>query len=83
LRESVLRFDYRIFRASNQEGKQRELLAEGETAHVVCDGNLERKPLPKRYAAALKALMEKETGKETGKTPRSRQRKTTASAKPS
>jgi acyl-CoA thioester hydrolase len=79
LRESVIRFDYRIYRNSNQKGNERELLAEGETAHVVCDGNLERKPLPRRYAAALKALM----GKETGKAARNRQRKTTASAKPS
>lgn len=81
LRESVLRFDYRVYRISNQ--KERELLAEGETVHVVCDGNLERKPLPKRYAAALKALMEKETGKEAGKSARENQRKTSASAKPS
>jgi acyl-CoA thioester hydrolase len=77
LRESVLRFDYRIYRIANQ--KERELLAEGETAHVVCDGNLERKPLPAKYRAALKSLMKKETGK----TARNHQRKTKASAKPS
>jgi acyl-CoA thioester hydrolase len=77
LRESVLRFDYRIYRIANQ--KERELLAEGETAHVVCDGNLERKPLPAKYRTALKALM----GKETGKAARKNQRKTKASAKPS
>jgi acyl-CoA thioester hydrolase len=83
LRESVVRFDYRIYRISNEKGKERELLAEGETAHVVCDASLERKPLPKRYAAALKALMGKETGKETGKAAGNPQRKTKASAKPS
>jgi acyl-CoA thioester hydrolase len=77
LRESVLRFDYRIYRISNQ--KERELLAEGETVHVVCDASMERKPLPKRYAAAIKSLMKKETGKAA----RAPQRKTKASAKPS
>jgi acyl-CoA thioester hydrolase len=79
LRESVLRFDYRIYRISSQKEKERELLAEGETAHVVCDEKLERKPLPERYAAALKALM----AKGTGKAARNHQRKTKASAKPS
>ncbi len=78
VRESVVRFDYRIYRNANQKGKERELLAEGETAHVVCDEKLERKPLPLKYAAALKALMKKESGN----SPKS-QRKTTASAKPS
>jgi acyl-CoA thioester hydrolase len=79
LRESVVRFDYRIYRISTQKGKERELLAEGETAHVVCDENLERKPLPSRYAAALKTLMKNEPEKPA----RRAQRKTKASAKPS
>jgi acyl-CoA thioester hydrolase len=76
VRESVVRFDYRIFRIS---GNERELLAEGETAHVVCDEKLERKPLPPPYAAALEALMKKESDE----LARGSQRKTTASAKPS
>jgi acyl-CoA thioester hydrolase len=79
VRESVVRFDYRIYRNPSQKGKERELLAEGETAHVVCDEKLERKPLPAKYAAALKSLMKKESARRT----RSSQRKTTASAKPS
>jgi len=79
VRESVVRFDYRLFRNSNKKGKEPELLAEGETAHVVCDEKLERKPLPAKYAAALKALMKKESGKQKGKS----QPKTSASAKPS
>jgi acyl-CoA thioester hydrolase len=57
LRGPVLKFAYRIYRKANQEGNERELLAEGETVHVVCDGELNRKPLPERYAAALRAMM--------------------------
>jgi acyl-CoA thioester hydrolase len=77
VRESVVRFDYRIYRTGKK--KERELLAEGETAHVVCDANLERQPLPAKYATALKSLMKKEAVKSGRKT----QPKTTASAKPS
>jgi len=57
LRGSVLKFAYRIYRKSLQEGKERELLAEGETVHVVCDDQLNRKSLPPRYVEALKNLM--------------------------
>jgi len=57
LRGTVLKFAYRIYRKLDQNEKQRELLAEGETVHVVCDDQLNRKPLPEKYAAALKALM--------------------------
>ncbi len=57
LRGTVLKFAYEIYRKPNQKGKERELLAEGETAHVVCDDQLQRKPLPEKIAAAIKALM--------------------------
>ena len=57
LRGSVLRFAYGIYRKPDQKGKERELLAEGETTHVVCDDRLQRKPLPEKYKAAIKALM--------------------------
>jgi acyl-CoA thioester hydrolase len=60
LRGSVIKFAYEIYRKPDQEGKQRELLAEGETVHVVCDDQLKRKPLPERYQAALRALMAEE-----------------------
>jgi acyl-CoA thioester hydrolase len=60
LRGSVLKFAYRIYRKLDQKEKERELLAEGETVHVVCDDQLQRKPLPERYASAIKALMEKD-----------------------
>jgi acyl-CoA thioester hydrolase len=57
LRGTVLKFAYRIYRKPDQEGKERELLAEGETVHVVCDDQLRRKPLPERYEEALRTLM--------------------------
>jgi len=57
VRESVLKFAYRILRAGH-DGEQATLLAEGETTHVVCDENLKRMPLPRQYSATLKALMD-------------------------
>jgi acyl-CoA thioester hydrolase len=57
LRGTVLKFAYEIFRKPAKEGDEKQLLAEGETVHVVCDSQLQRKPLPEHYAAALKALM--------------------------
>jgi acyl-CoA thioester hydrolase len=56
LRGSVLKFAYRILRKAPQ-GAQPKLLAEGETVHVVCDDQLQRKALPTRYVEALKAMM--------------------------
>ena len=61
LRNSVLKFEYRILREAKQKGEERELLAEGETVHVVCDGQMQRCPLPSRYDAALRALIAEET----------------------
>ena len=69
LRGTVLKFAYRILRKApegheltgkDQTGKERTLLAEGETVHVVCDDKLQRKPLPEKYVAVLKALMEED-----------------------
>jgi acyl-CoA thioester hydrolase len=57
VRASVIKFAYRILRKA-VDGSENTLLAEGETVHVVCDGQLQRKPLPEHYAEALKALME-------------------------
>ncbi|HEY1159851.1 MAG TPA: thioesterase family protein [Terracidiphilus sp.] len=56
LRGSVLKFAYRILRKAS-EGEEPRLLAEGETVHVVCDDQLNKKPLPEGYAAALRAMM--------------------------
>ncbi|HTX77879.1 MAG TPA: thioesterase family protein [Terracidiphilus sp.] len=57
LRGSVLKFAYRILR-NGMDGEQPQLLAEGETVHVVCDENLNKQALPHEYAAALRKLME-------------------------
>jgi acyl-CoA thioester hydrolase len=59
LRGSVIKFAYRILRKA-PEGEQPTLLAEGETVHVVCDDQLNKKALPEHYAEALRALMAEE-----------------------
>jgi acyl-CoA thioester hydrolase len=59
LRGSVLKFAYQVWRKAT-EGEERKLLAEGETVHVVCDGQLNKKPLPEHYEAALRAMMAEE-----------------------
>ncbi len=46
--------------AQRPEGEKPKLLAEGETIHVVCDGQMNRKPLPEKYAVALRTLMAEE-----------------------
>jgi acyl-CoA thioester hydrolase len=45
---SLLRFHYRVFRASDDK-----LLAEGETTHLVVDSQLKRRSLPQKYVAAF------------------------------
>jgi acyl-CoA thioester hydrolase len=57
LRGSVIKFAYQIWRKASLDGEERKLLAEGETVHVVCDDQLNKKPLPEHYAAALRELM--------------------------
>jgi acyl-CoA thioester hydrolase len=56
LRGSVLKFAYRILR-KEANGAEPALLAEGETVHVVCDPQLNKKPLPEQHAHALRAMM--------------------------
>jgi acyl-CoA thioester hydrolase len=56
LRGSVIKFAYRILR-EGAEGEEAKLLAEGETVHVVCDDQLNKKPLPMEHAEALRAMM--------------------------
>jgi acyl-CoA thioester hydrolase len=60
LRGSVIKFAYQIWRKASQNGEERKLLAEGETVHVVCDDQLNKKPLPEKYAAALRTMMAEE-----------------------
>ena len=59
LRGTVLKFAYRLLRKGHG-GEKNELLAEGETTHVVCDDQLQRKHLPEKVAAAIKAMMAEE-----------------------
>src|SRR6266567_8709830 len=56
LRGSVLKFAYRVLRKRG-EGEDPQLLAEGETVHVVCDEKFNRQPLPSQYSTALRSLM--------------------------
>jgi len=58
MRQSVIKFGYRILR-KNSDGAESTLLAEGETVHIVCDENLEKRELPEKYAAGLKTMIEK------------------------
>ena len=57
LRGAVIKFAYRIYRKLDPTPEGRELLAEGETVHVVCDDRLQRKMLPDSYTHALRRLM--------------------------
>ena len=52
MRSFLLKFGYRVLRASDSL-----LLAEGETVHVVCDREMQKKPLPKKYGDAIRASM--------------------------
>jgi acyl-CoA thioester hydrolase len=60
LRNSVIKFAYRVLRRG-REGEEPMLLAEGETVHVVCDDQLNKKPLPPEHEAALRAMMDGHT----------------------
>jgi hypothetical protein len=52
----LLKFSYRIIRASNaREGQL--LLAEGETAHFVCDASMQKCLMPERYAAPIRSAI--------------------------
>ncbi len=48
LRNSLLHFGYEVLRA-----KDRTLLAEGETTHIVTDENMQKRELPEKYRTAL------------------------------
>lgn len=53
-RTSMIRFGYRLLHAT--EDAEPALLAEGETVHVVVDRNMQKTPLPERFATALRSL---------------------------
>ena len=54
LRDSLLHFGYKVVRAADGE-----LLAEGETTHIVVDGNFVKRALPEKYRAAFQAAVSK------------------------
>ena len=57
VRGPVIKFGYRVLRKGDETAEPK-LLAEGETVHVVCDPEMNRKPLPPEYEAALLSLMQ-------------------------
>jgi acyl-CoA thioester hydrolase len=56
VRGSLVKFAYKIWRKATEE-EERKLLADGETTHMVCDKQMNRKRLPEVYVTALKAMM--------------------------
>jgi len=52
VRESVVAFAYELVRADN-----RQLLADGETTHIVTDSNMKIATLPAKYLTAFTAAM--------------------------
>ncbi len=51
LRSYILKFAYEVIRRS--DGK---LLCEGETTHVVCDSQMQKKTLPEKYVERFREL---------------------------
>lgn len=49
IRESVIHFGYELLRASDGE-----LLAEGETTHIVADAQMRKTTIPEKYLAAFR-----------------------------
>jgi len=65
LRGSVLKFAYRVFRASTaREGQM--VLAEGETIHVVCDASMQKCLMPERYASPIRMAIRHTDREEQG-----------------
>lgn len=54
LRESLVQFGYELLRASNGD-----LLAEGDTTHIVVDKQMRKISIPEKYLAAFRAAMGK------------------------
>ncbi|MCL5263480.1 MAG: acyl-CoA thioesterase [Acidobacteria bacterium] len=52
LRQSVIKFAYRMLRAATGE-----LLAEAETVHVVVNMQMQKQSMPARYTDAIRATM--------------------------
>jgi acyl-CoA thioester hydrolase len=52
VRESVIHFGYELVRTNDGE-----LLAEGETTHIVVDAQMQVKPLPQKYMHVFRAAV--------------------------
>jgi acyl-CoA thioester hydrolase len=52
VRESLIQFGYELVRASDGE-----LLAEGDTTHIVVDRTMKKSPLPDKYKTAFLEAM--------------------------
>lgn len=50
VRESIVQFGYELLRIEDGE-----LLAEGDTTHIVVNREMKRTPMPEKYASALRA----------------------------
>jgi acyl-CoA thioesterase FadM len=53
VREKVIRFGYEL-----RSAETGELLAEGETTHIVADGKMKPRPLPEKYMKVFRAAMD-------------------------
>jgi acyl-CoA thioester hydrolase len=56
VRESVIQFGYELVRADDGE-----LLAEGETTHIVTDEDMTTKPLPEKYLSVFRGAAARNT----------------------
>lgn len=54
IRESLVQFGYELVRADGGE-----LLAEGDTTHIVVNREMKKVPLPEKYVNAFRAAMQK------------------------
>jgi acyl-CoA thioester hydrolase len=54
VRGSLIHFRYEV-----QRPEDNALLAEGETVHIVTDGDMKRRTLPEKYATAFRQAVEK------------------------
>lgn len=52
VRESLIQFSYELLRSGNDE-----LLAEGDTTHIVVDRSMKKSALPGKYKSAFMAAM--------------------------
>jgi acyl-CoA thioester hydrolase len=57
VRRSVLKFSYRVLRAERSAQEAFQVLAEGETTHVVVDSQMRKTVMPEKYLVALEPFL--------------------------